>query len=612
MLSERCKNKSYTVKAAKNQCSNCQNIIKDLVICFRFGAEIGKHKYTHKFEYNTSNLPIFNTNDSWNASDEIKLLDAIEHYGLGNWEAISNAFNNKRSSEDICKHFETFYINGNLGKATLKNFDHLSDNTNHIDISTTDSAKAVDPKQASTIGYSFLRDDYEKEYRNDAENIIKDLHYEPTDTDLEINCKFALYDNYCRILRERQKRKKFVRDYGLINQFFESNLGGKSKDEDATLKLRNQIVDNRQSISENKCDKKSDNLDNKASNNKAATSQVKSVAAPVSGGNGNLKRKYKIISKYKNGHASNGYLRKRDNLKKASLFRPTTQFMRLLRSHKSRAGVKLGAIDNYKKFKPKYVKKIKKGKGKSLNRNFTSLQDGLVDKDENITMNETNNKLKDVSRQNPSPSFLQKDGAIDWNNPICEKLKPFARFMSMSQFKDACSDIINADKYMSEYLKPMREKFVGIAKMLGESNSKISIKSEVFSNPDDDSSCKNTIKEENPAFLGSSSCQSNNIFNDCHLSNNFDYPSSSDSFNNKLENEETHILTAPEREICSKLNLKPSRYFTLKKNIMKFDKEYHEFPPKPLFLVGLEKVKKEKLLRFLKQRSYIHNINIDN
>lgn len=73
-------------------------------------------------------------------------------------------------------------------------------------------------EEQRALGYMPLRDDFEREYKNDAEALISNLAMsaaEDDDTDLEI--KLALIKMYRECLFERQRLKKIARQYGLIN-----------------------------------------------------------------------------------------------------------------------------------------------------------------------------------------------------------------------------------------------------------------------------------------------------------------------------------------------------------------------------------------------------------
>jgi hypothetical protein len=58
------------------------------VECFSVGVEVGDHKNTHAYcvmDYLA--FPLFEP--QWGADEEILFLEAIDMYGIGNWQAIA-------------------------------------------------------------------------------------------------------------------------------------------------------------------------------------------------------------------------------------------------------------------------------------------------------------------------------------------------------------------------------------------------------------------------------------------------------------------------------------------------------------------------------------------
>lgn len=65
------------------------------------------------------------------------------------------------------------------------------------------------------------RDDFERDYNHEAESLVSSLFLNPAeDDDLDIALKLAHVDMYTNNLRERARRKRVVRDYQLVSQFF--------------------------------------------------------------------------------------------------------------------------------------------------------------------------------------------------------------------------------------------------------------------------------------------------------------------------------------------------------------------------------------------------------
>ncbi len=70
---------------------------------------------------------------------------------------------------------------------------------------------------ADLPGYMPLREDFEIEYENDAETMLADMEFSPDDHPSEIELKLQVIRIYNTKLAERDRRKRFVIDRGLID-----------------------------------------------------------------------------------------------------------------------------------------------------------------------------------------------------------------------------------------------------------------------------------------------------------------------------------------------------------------------------------------------------------
>lgn len=81
----------------------------------------------------------------------------------------------------------------------------------------------ITPDEATQLGYMPQRDDFERDYNHEAESLVSSLFLNPAeDDDLDIALKLSQVDMYTSHLRERARRKRVVRDYQLVTQFFAS------------------------------------------------------------------------------------------------------------------------------------------------------------------------------------------------------------------------------------------------------------------------------------------------------------------------------------------------------------------------------------------------------
>lgn len=58
--------------------------------CFSVGAEIGNHRNDHPYSLvDHCAASIFGGRGAWTGKEQLLLLDAVEHYGFGTWELVS-------------------------------------------------------------------------------------------------------------------------------------------------------------------------------------------------------------------------------------------------------------------------------------------------------------------------------------------------------------------------------------------------------------------------------------------------------------------------------------------------------------------------------------------
>jgi hypothetical protein len=76
---------------------------------------------------------------------------------------------------------------------------------------------APQPPATDLPGYMPLREDFETEYENDAEQFLADMEFSPEDHPSEVELKLQVIRIYNHKLEEREKRKRFVLDRGLVD-----------------------------------------------------------------------------------------------------------------------------------------------------------------------------------------------------------------------------------------------------------------------------------------------------------------------------------------------------------------------------------------------------------
>ncbi|KXJ10245.1 Transcriptional adapter 2-beta [Exaiptasia diaphana] len=191
------------------RCAECSDF--DLCLqCFCCGAEMGEHKREHKYQLiDGGSFPLFS--EEWAAEEETLLLDAIEQHGFGNWDDIADHIGTKTAAA-TAEHYNDVYIHGNIGKASVEPFkdkivDHTAAEGGLLSPTLLHPPEQVEMSTAeqTELGYMPLRDDFEKEYDNDAETLISGLQFNKDDDDLEtVGQEF----DEQRLRRERRKENK--------------------------------------------------------------------------------------------------------------------------------------------------------------------------------------------------------------------------------------------------------------------------------------------------------------------------------------------------------------------------------------------------------------------
>ncbi|TBU09422.1 Myb-like transcription factor [Hamiltosporidium magnivora] len=195
------------------KCSECN--LDFCVLCFYNKKKLDGHDLSHKYRaIEPLVFPVYEPN--WTALDELLFFDAFYIYGIGNWEDISNYFGSK-SVEEIEKHFcLIFGISDNKFYESDKNISGFSN-----------------PNIHEVVNYLPLRKDFDVEYDNDAENIIKDLVFKEEDNEIEKQLKEAMIDSYFYTLKLRNIRKHIILDRNLYEikklQSKESNYSENEK-----------------------------------------------------------------------------------------------------------------------------------------------------------------------------------------------------------------------------------------------------------------------------------------------------------------------------------------------------------------------------------------------
>ena len=208
------------------------------------------HIYTHYRIINKMEEPIFT--EDWSFGDEIKLLGGLERLGIGNWDEISKITG--KGKFECESHYYTFYykkkddfipklnINSknNLNNKNYKNemkknkekekkillergndlgyipfsidnnIINRSININRKNSKSEHNNSIILQNACNTLGYCPKRNEFDVEYKNDAEIELMEIEYKENDSQNINDMYDKILYNYNSILDKREERKNFV------------------------------------------------------------------------------------------------------------------------------------------------------------------------------------------------------------------------------------------------------------------------------------------------------------------------------------------------------------------------------------------------------------------
>lgn len=169
----------------------------------------------------------------WRALDELELLDAMSRLGYGNWKAVSQVLSKTMkdiSPEEVADHYAIHYILCDIGDYT---WDWKLDASRIVDLFTISQERMLfrqedqfdDLPQAEldSLGFMPRRDDFEREFDNEAESLIANLTVGKGEDEIETKFKMAQVQMYKQRVAERFRKKAIVRRYGLVRKFLQAN-----------------------------------------------------------------------------------------------------------------------------------------------------------------------------------------------------------------------------------------------------------------------------------------------------------------------------------------------------------------------------------------------------
>uniref|UniRef100_H2YUS2 Transcriptional adapter n=1 Tax=Ciona savignyi TaxID=51511 RepID=H2YUS2_CIOSA len=198
------------------RCAEC-NDYKTCLECFSRGFESDEHLNNHKYQIITNQFAIFE--HSWNAEEEVKLLESLADCGPGNWHAIAAQVKTKSAVECEAHYMKCYVVNAKYPLPEMPN-PQIRPPTIPIPFKPCEDPCRPLPdshRAQNMAGYLATRGDFQEEYDNYAEWDVRDVYFSSEDKPILKNLKLAVVKIYQSRLQERARRKQIIRKFGLIN-----------------------------------------------------------------------------------------------------------------------------------------------------------------------------------------------------------------------------------------------------------------------------------------------------------------------------------------------------------------------------------------------------------
>nr|NP_001014634.1 transcriptional adaptor 2a, isoform E [Drosophila melanogaster]AAX52963.1 transcriptional adaptor 2a, isoform E [Drosophila melanogaster] len=216
------------------KCSECLDTLLCLQ-CFSRGKEAFSHRNNHAYIIVRDNIQVFADEPHWTARDERILLKTLRTHGYGNWEAVSQALDQRHEPAEVRRHYHDCYFGGIFER--LLNLKHARDSYVPERMPYVFKMRSLDPPRHDDIasmqfrlsaGYRCARGDFDTPYDTSAESLLsimvdhrgRDDDNEASESEFEREVteelQLGLVRAYNNRLRERQRRYKIMRQHGLI------------------------------------------------------------------------------------------------------------------------------------------------------------------------------------------------------------------------------------------------------------------------------------------------------------------------------------------------------------------------------------------------------------
>lgn len=216
-------------------CAECIDEEYDLCVpCFAKGTANKQHKPWHDYTViEQPAYPIF-CND-WGADEEALMIEGLEQFGIGAWEDIAEHIG-RRTPDEVADHYKKVYLDSpnypmphvidhpltdDMGEFMELRRKRLEKFNAHQQLIKSENSKpkpslASIPACHEIQGYMPGRLEFETEAENEAETVIKNMLFEPDDSELDVEQKLTALAVYNSRLERRTERKRTILEHNLL------------------------------------------------------------------------------------------------------------------------------------------------------------------------------------------------------------------------------------------------------------------------------------------------------------------------------------------------------------------------------------------------------------
>lgn len=179
------------------RCEDCK--FDSCASCSFLQIETDLHKKNHRYRV-VSNLEQTIDSSGWRLIDELLLLDGVISFGFDNFEDISKLLQPRTESEIKVHLYDIIGV--------------IDDARNEISYPIIPKSN---PNDSCVASFMSKRKEFDSEILNEYEALIEDLVFEENDSELEVEFKRFLLENYRNVLRRRKVWRTFILDRNLVD-----------------------------------------------------------------------------------------------------------------------------------------------------------------------------------------------------------------------------------------------------------------------------------------------------------------------------------------------------------------------------------------------------------